>query len=211
MFGKGIYFADLVSKSANYCNSSLAEPEALLVLSEVALGESIEMTESEFIEKLPPGKHSVKGHSNCQNWIKLSSFCRMWKDRSGKVDWLPRHSARNRKCPSTSSSDPFTKESWICAVLHQNGHGSTQIARRLEEKWTSLQRVHRVRSKTGLDSLSCSGEIWVSQMSSQTRLYSEITFCWLLSYICYIFIVACFYCPELKFPNTDEHLVFLLD
>ncbi|KAM7298231.1 poly [ADP-ribose] polymerase 1 [Ixodes scapularis] len=38
MFGKGIYFADMVSKSANYCCTSPSNPVGLLLLCEVALG-----------------------------------------------------------------------------------------------------------------------------------------------------------------------------
>lgn len=38
MFGKGIYFADMVSKSANYCHTSQGDPIGLILLGEVALG-----------------------------------------------------------------------------------------------------------------------------------------------------------------------------
>lgn len=38
MFGKGVYFADMVSKSANYCHTSQSDPVGLLLLGEVALG-----------------------------------------------------------------------------------------------------------------------------------------------------------------------------
>jgi len=38
MFGKGIYFADMVSKSANYCFAQRNNPYGLLLLCEVALG-----------------------------------------------------------------------------------------------------------------------------------------------------------------------------
>lgn len=38
MFGKGIYFADMVSKSANYCCTSNCNPTGLMLLCEVALG-----------------------------------------------------------------------------------------------------------------------------------------------------------------------------
>ena len=39
MFGKGVYFADMVSKSANYCWTSRSEPVGLMLLCEVALGD----------------------------------------------------------------------------------------------------------------------------------------------------------------------------
>ena len=38
MFGKGVYFADMVSKSANYCRTSKSDPMGLMMLCEVALG-----------------------------------------------------------------------------------------------------------------------------------------------------------------------------
>lgn len=38
MFGKGIYFADMVSKSANYCCANVTAPTGLLLLCDVALG-----------------------------------------------------------------------------------------------------------------------------------------------------------------------------
>lgn len=38
MFGKGIYFADMVSKSANYCHTTPSNSTGLILLGEVALG-----------------------------------------------------------------------------------------------------------------------------------------------------------------------------
>ncbi|KXS20623.1 PARP-domain-containing protein [Gonapodya prolifera JEL478] len=61
MFGKGIYFADMVSKSANYCFASPTNPYGLLTLCEVALGDPYEVTEAEMITTLPTGKQSTKG------------------------------------------------------------------------------------------------------------------------------------------------------
>ena len=61
MFGKGVYFADMVSKSANYCFANSANTTGLLLLCEVALGDMHELSRSEFISKLPDGKHSCKG------------------------------------------------------------------------------------------------------------------------------------------------------
>jgi len=45
-FGKGIYFADLVSKSAQYCYTCKKNPVGLMLLSEVALGEIHELTKA---------------------------------------------------------------------------------------------------------------------------------------------------------------------
>ncbi|XP_077366145.1 poly [ADP-ribose] polymerase 1 [Festucalex cinctus] len=61
MFGKGVYFADMVSKSANYCHTSQSDPIGLLLLAEVALGNMHELKKASHITKLPKGKHSVKG------------------------------------------------------------------------------------------------------------------------------------------------------
>ena len=61
MFGKGVYFADMASKSANYCAAKRGRPTGLLLLSEVALGEAVEHTAAKYIKKLPAGKLSCKG------------------------------------------------------------------------------------------------------------------------------------------------------
>ncbi|XP_032035334.1 poly [ADP-ribose] polymerase 2 isoform X6 [Hylobates moloch] len=62
MFGKGIYFADMSSKSANYCFASRLKNTGLLLLSEVALGQCNELLEaSPKAEGLLQGKHSTKG------------------------------------------------------------------------------------------------------------------------------------------------------
>lgn len=61
MFGKGIYFADMVSKSANYCCTNNTNPTGLLLLSEVALGDMMECTAAKYVTKLPSDKHSCFG------------------------------------------------------------------------------------------------------------------------------------------------------
>ena len=42
MFGKGVYFADMVSKSANYCMGTSSNPTAVMTLCDVALGKPYE-------------------------------------------------------------------------------------------------------------------------------------------------------------------------
>lgn len=62
MFGKGVYFADMFSKSANYCFSSSSSPAGVLLLCEVALGEMEELLDAKYdADKLPAGKLSTKG------------------------------------------------------------------------------------------------------------------------------------------------------
>ncbi|KAK6179955.1 hypothetical protein SNE40_012198 [Patella caerulea] len=61
MFGKGVYFADMVSKSANYCRASKTDSTAYMLLCEVALGNPHELLASSYVTSLPKGKHSTKG------------------------------------------------------------------------------------------------------------------------------------------------------
>uniref|UniRef100_A0A915PHG3 Poly [ADP-ribose] polymerase n=1 Tax=Setaria digitata TaxID=48799 RepID=A0A915PHG3_9BILA len=57
MFGKGIYFADMVSKSANYCYA--LNTEGFILLCEVALGEMQEEVDAKSITKPDKGKHRL--------------------------------------------------------------------------------------------------------------------------------------------------------
>ncbi|ORY06965.1 PARP-domain-containing protein [Basidiobolus meristosporus CBS 931.73] len=48
MFGKGVYFADCVSKSANYCYTDRNYREALMLLCEVALGDMLPLYQASY-------------------------------------------------------------------------------------------------------------------------------------------------------------------
>ncbi|XP_067837774.1 poly [ADP-ribose] polymerase 2, partial [Heptranchias perlo] len=62
MFGKGIYFADMSSKSANYCFATREQNVGLLLLCEVALGDCNKLLVADYeADKLPPGKDSTMG------------------------------------------------------------------------------------------------------------------------------------------------------
>lgn len=62
MFGKGVYFADMSSKSANYCFASKSKNIGCILLSEVSLGKTNDLLSADYnADKLPSGKHSVKG------------------------------------------------------------------------------------------------------------------------------------------------------
>ena len=58
MFGKGCYFADMMSKSLSYSSGYKSK---LLLLCDVALGKAKKMYKAEYVEKLDAGYHSVKG------------------------------------------------------------------------------------------------------------------------------------------------------
>lgn len=62
MFGKGVYFADMVSKSANYCFTNKTNNIGVLLLCDVALGNCNEKLYSDYnAGDLPQDKHSTKG------------------------------------------------------------------------------------------------------------------------------------------------------
>ncbi|EAS06927.3 poly(ADP-ribose) polymerase family WGR domain protein (macronuclear) [Tetrahymena thermophila SB210] len=62
MFGKGVYFADMCSKSANYCFTNKANNTGLMLLCEVALGEMNDKYYADYYaSNLPAGKHSTRG------------------------------------------------------------------------------------------------------------------------------------------------------
>ncbi|KAI6242060.1 Poly [ADP-ribose] polymerase [Aphelenchoides fujianensis] len=61
MFGKGVYFADMISKSAQYCMMDNSSGDCFLLLCEVALGKVQEELHATMDKKLKDGHHSVKG------------------------------------------------------------------------------------------------------------------------------------------------------
>jgi len=56
----------MVSKSANYCYPSRANPAGLLLMCEVALGDMLELGEAKMISRLPKGKNSTMGLGRTQ-------------------------------------------------------------------------------------------------------------------------------------------------
>ncbi|GMT33620.1 hypothetical protein PFISCL1PPCAC_24917, partial [Pristionchus fissidentatus] len=62
MFGKGVYFADMASKSGGYCFASEDGQTAFLLLAEVALGEENQLKDADYnANKLPSNKQSTWG------------------------------------------------------------------------------------------------------------------------------------------------------
>jgi poly [ADP-ribose] polymerase len=61
MFGKGVYFADMISKSAPYACPDLSGGVGCYLLCEVALGETNDLTSPNHdADRLPKGRHSTK-------------------------------------------------------------------------------------------------------------------------------------------------------
>lgn len=62
MFGKGLYFADMVSKSANYCFAHNSDNVGLLLLCKVAVGTPHKLYNADYnADKLPAGKNCTMG------------------------------------------------------------------------------------------------------------------------------------------------------
>ena len=60
LFGKGVYFADLIGKSTPYCRPELSNGIATFVLCEVALGNPQKKKHPDHdADKLPPNHHST--------------------------------------------------------------------------------------------------------------------------------------------------------
>ncbi|KAG6550433.1 hypothetical protein Mapa_008396 [Marchantia paleacea] len=77
MFGKGLYFADLVSKSAQYCYTTKKLPTGLMLLCEVALGKMEEFKDAQYMEKPMNGSNSTKGVGKTEP---LASEFKKWDD-----------------------------------------------------------------------------------------------------------------------------------
>ncbi len=80
MFGKGCYFSDCSSKSANYCYTTSNKNVGFLSLSEVSLGECNELKQADYdADKLPAGKMSTKGVGKSEpdeeDWVTLEDGC----------------------------------------------------------------------------------------------------------------------------------------
>jgi len=62
--GKGAYFADMASKSVEYCRPTKENPYAILLICELALGRPFQVAHTKFVSKEDldlAGYHSVKG------------------------------------------------------------------------------------------------------------------------------------------------------
>ncbi|TLD14255.1 uncharacterized protein PgNI_02811 [Pyricularia grisea] len=93
MFGKGIYLADMSSKSANYCCSYISGNEALLLLCEAQLGDPVqELTDSDY----DAGENAAK-KGMYSTWGRGMTGPSKWKDAGAVHDSL-----KGVKMPDTS-------------------------------------------------------------------------------------------------------------
>jgi len=79
MFGKGVYFADSVSKSANYCFAENKKEPGLLLLCEVALGKEYERLKAEYVVPQGGSERNLQGAvelpEDCQSTKGCGKFC----------------------------------------------------------------------------------------------------------------------------------------
>ena len=62
MFGRGVYFTDMSSRSARFCFTDSSHSVRLLLLCEVSLGNTNKLVAADYeASQLPPGTHSVQG------------------------------------------------------------------------------------------------------------------------------------------------------
>ena len=84
MFGKGVYLADISSKSANYCCSHMSDDTGLLLLCEAELGKPmLELRDSDYRagERVAEGGH-------CATWGQGINVPSGWKDAGSVHDSL---------------------------------------------------------------------------------------------------------------------------
>lgn len=81
MFGKGVYFADVSSKSANYCFTTSDKTTGIMMLCEVALGDMKPYKSAFYVDGLPKPYLSVKAigkhHPDPRNVGALPNGCKV--------------------------------------------------------------------------------------------------------------------------------------
>ena len=78
MFGKGIYLADMASKSANYCCSYISGGTALLLLCEAELGDPMQ----ELVSASYTAGEDAEKKGMVSTWGQGSTGPSKWKDAS---------------------------------------------------------------------------------------------------------------------------------
>jgi hypothetical protein len=87
MFGKGVYFADMLQKSYNYCNDFNASPDGskFMLLCETAVGKPYKITHAQYMDEPPEGYDSTQGigqHGPC--YSKCFTFPEGYRIPKGK-------------------------------------------------------------------------------------------------------------------------------
>ena len=73
LFGKGVYFADMIGKSQHYCRAEVSRGVATLVLCEVACGKARLLKHHDIdADKLPKGFDSIKACGSTEPNPKIS-------------------------------------------------------------------------------------------------------------------------------------------
>ncbi|CAB9525008.1 polymerase 1 [Seminavis robusta] len=80
-FGKGVYFADMLGKSANYCRTD-GSAEMFVMACDVSLGSTFETPRDMYMEKPQPGSHSTHALSDI---IPNPSMAMQMTDKGDKI------------------------------------------------------------------------------------------------------------------------------
>jgi hypothetical protein len=77
--GKGVYLADVCSKSAEYCRASKSAPDALMLLCEAALGNAYHTAHGKFVDK----QMLDAAHFDSVHGLGRVSFCQCCAELDG--------------------------------------------------------------------------------------------------------------------------------
>lgn len=131
MFGKGIYLADMSSKSANYCCSHISGGTALLLLCEAEMGDPMqELTNSEY----NAGDHA-KAKGMWTTWGKGRTGPLKWKDAGAVHPTLA-------GVKMVSNSFPFCPSQFTHILLPAARYKRQAGRHKLPQRLASVQRVH---------------------------------------------------------------------
>lgn len=121
MFGKGVYLADMSSKSANYCAPHISDGHALLLLCEAELGD-------------PMYELTGASYTAGDDAIKSGSFSTWGKGNTGPQGW------KDAKCINPSL-EGVKMVSPVVLVLQISLTHCSRIPQRLQERPMSLALI----------------------------------------------------------------------
>jgi hypothetical protein len=152
MFGKGIYLADMASKSANYCCSYMSNGVALLLLCEAELGSPMQ----ELVDASYTAGEDAKQKGMISTWGKGQTGPSKWKDAGCVHPSLAGVMMVSYFClwlgPEWSSLESLTN--MVDAARHVCEARGYQCPGR----WFVLQRVHLLRRLPGPPAVPAEGE-----------------------------------------------------
>ena len=128
MFGKGLYFADMCSKSANYCMVTRANNKVVVMLCDVALGEMYERVTADYDAPKAckkKGKHSTFGlgrDAPCEDGARVVDGVKWPTGKHAPHAYLDEN--RERLCAAENTDEPkLLYNEFIVYALEQARRG----------------------------------------------------------------------------------------